>query len=291
MTTDPVVHCFDAHRERDGDLRLRDDWIRDFGGERSDWDSVGGACPACGSEEGFRLANGADPRHANVREDLVCRHCGLSARIRAALWLLRRHRPLVSETRTYFTEQATPTFAWAQRHLPGEVVGSEFEPDAERRERLAAHLQSLGGHGEVCFGDISDLGYADASVDAIVSLDVLEHVPDYAQALREFRRVLRPGGVLVATFPFNDEPATRVRARLREGQVEHLCEPEFHGDPLGGGVLCWYHFGWDVLDAARAAGFASARMAMPCDPGHGLPYGLWTLLAFASEAGAGGSKR
>ncbi|MCU4121185.1 hypothetical protein [Variovorax sp. N23] len=33
----------------------------------------------------------------------------------------------------------------------------------------------------------------------------------------------------------------------------------YHGDPLGGsGVLCYIHFGWDMLEQARAAGFRDA---------------------------------
>jgi SAM-dependent methyltransferase len=45
----------------------------------------------------------------------------------------------------------------------------------------------------VAFAD--DLGLADASVDLAVSSFVLQLVPSRARALREVRRVLRPGGV------------------------------------------------------------------------------------------------
>ena len=41
----------------------------------------------------------------------------------------------------------------------------------------------------------------DAAVDAITALDVLEHIEDDRGAVREMHRVLRPGGVLVATVP------------------------------------------------------------------------------------------
>ena len=55
---------------------------------------------------------------------------------------------------------------------------------------------------QVQFEDVTRLSFADASRDLVVSFDVLEHVPDYRQALREFARVLAPGGALVLTAPF-----------------------------------------------------------------------------------------
>lgn len=281
MTAAPVVHRFESFGAREGDAGLRANWIRDCGGPAPAWVGAG-HCPACGSDAGFMLVEGVAPDTANLREDLLCAQCRLSARVRAAFWLLRRYRAPDATTTTYFTEQATPTFAWAQSQLPGRVIGSEFEPDPEARARLAERLHALGGHGDIAFADVTALEHGDATLDAILSFDVLEHVPDYLRALAEFRRVLREDGLLVATFPFTDAAVTRVRARLRDGAIEHLCEPEFHGDPLGGGVLCWYHFGWDILDAARAAGFGGAMMAMPSGPRHGLPYGLWTLVASPS---------
>lgn len=137
-----------------------------------------------------------------------------------------------------------------------------------------------GGSGEVDFEDVTRLSFADASLDAVVSFDVLEHVPDYERALSEFARVLRPGGTLIATFPFTDTAETVVRAGIDDdGNVFHLLEPEYHGDPISGGVLCFHHFGWDILEVARRAGFAQARMMMPWAPEQGLLYGLWMLVA------------
>ncbi len=44
--------------------------------------------------------------------------------------------------------------------------------------------------------------YADASVDAIMHTETLEHVVDYAGFLAECARVLRPGGEMCFTVPF-----------------------------------------------------------------------------------------
>lgn len=49
--------------------------------------------------------------------------------------------------------------------------------------------------------DVCALPLEDAAVDAIVSANLLEHVPDDEQALREIRRVLRPGGRGVVVVP------------------------------------------------------------------------------------------
>jgi ubiquinone/menaquinone biosynthesis C-methylase UbiE len=51
-------------------------------------------------------------------------------------------------------------------------------------------------------GDTTRLPFGDASVDAVVLSEVLEHVAEPAEALREIHRILRPGGRLVGSVPF-----------------------------------------------------------------------------------------
>ena len=59
-------------------------------------------------------------------------------------------------------------------------------------------------------GSIDALPVEDASFDVVLCLQVLEHVPDPAAAVRELRRVVRPGGrVLLSThgiYPFHPNP-------------------------------------------------------------------------------------
>lgn len=50
--------------------------------------------------------------------------------------------------------------------------------------------------------DMTDIPEPDASFDAVMCIEVLEHVPDPIRALRELARLLRPGGTLIVTAPF-----------------------------------------------------------------------------------------
>lgn len=52
------------------------------------------------------------------------------------------------------------------------------------------------------FCDACRLPFADATVDTVLLLEVLEHLRHPAQALSEISRVLRPGGKLLLTLPF-----------------------------------------------------------------------------------------
>ena len=57
------------------------------------------------------------------------------------------------------------------------------------------------GFGTVEMGDACDLPCEDRSVDLVLATDIVEHLDDDAAALREFRRVLRPGGCAIVTVP------------------------------------------------------------------------------------------
>lgn len=72
---------------------------------------------------------------------------------------------------------------------------------------LVEHLEqalaeeAIPGRHIVRHGDVARLGLSDASFDAVVCGEVLEHVDDDAAALAEIARVLRPSGALVVSVP------------------------------------------------------------------------------------------
>jgi ubiquinone/menaquinone biosynthesis C-methylase UbiE len=74
-----------------------------------------------------------------------------------------------------------------------EATGIDLTP---RHVELAnRHLDALGLEGESILGDGERLPFEDAQFDRISSNGVLHHTPDMPAALREIRRVLKPGGM------------------------------------------------------------------------------------------------
>jgi len=263
----PLWRTFDAWR--DDAARIHDQAM-----PLPEADILEGECGLCGSSRGFRHTPG------NLREGLQCLECRCNARQRAAATVLLEALDAPAKARVYATEQASPLFVALRRRLP-RLRGSEFTSAPRQRLWLTLWLLKNGVSDWVHREDVTMLSFADAGFDAVISLDVLEHVPDFGKALREFARVLRPGAPLVLTVPFHaDRPVGEVIARIRsDGSIEHVGEPEFHGDPLSGGVLCYHHFAWDLLDAMRAAGFSDAAACYVHDPAAGLPQGQWVLRA------------
>ena len=67
-------------------------------------------------------------------------------------------------------------------------------------------LDLSAGMGPEVVGDVQALPLGDGSVDAALAMHMLYHVPDVAAAARELRRVVRPGGLLLASTNAPEEP-------------------------------------------------------------------------------------
>src|SRR4026208_943925 len=79
----------------------------------------------------------------------------------------------------------------------GSVLAIEPEMDKVDAARALVGHRTEGGRGEFDRGDGTAIPLPDRSVDWVWCGDVLHHILDTEKALREFRRVVRPGGWIV----------------------------------------------------------------------------------------------
>jgi SAM-dependent methyltransferase len=98
-------------------------------------------------------------------------------------------------------------------------VGVEIAAEALERAR-----ENAPGAELALVEPDGSLPLAHGSVDLVWCSEVLEHVPDVAHLLLEVRRVLAPGGRLLATVPFH--------GRLQAAAIA-LARFDAHFDPLG----------------------------------------------------------
>ena len=205
-----------------------------------------GRCGPCGRDVEFSVENARDDYDSVYREYLACPLCGLSNRQRfVASYVMRAGKKDV-----YMYEYVTELYAFLSGRA--RVTGSEYLGPGREGGRVVDGVRHE---------DAARLSFADGSFDLAVSSDVFEHVPDIGKALSECCRILKPGGRMLATFPFFRSTAGRTvqRARLEGGAVRHLLPEQYHGNPLSEkGSLVFYDYGWDFLDMCREAGFSDA---------------------------------
>lgn len=102
-----------------------------------------------------------------------------------------------------------------------EVVAADILPetiDLSKRYARAMGIEGRGAgrvHSETADG--RNLTYATSSFDVAFSVSVLEHIPDGGDslAMRELARIVRPGGRVVITVPYD----TKYRETFVDGDV------------------------------------------------------------------------
>ncbi|MBJ3761477.1 3-demethylubiquinone-9 3-O-methyltransferase [Maribius pontilimi] len=99
--------------------------------------------------------------------------------------------------------------AEALAHRGARVTG--IDPAADAIEAARAHAAKEGLDITYDVGTGERMDYPDGAFDAVVCVDVLEHVQDLQQVLRQVERVLKPGGMFLFDT-INRNPVARLAA-------------------------------------------------------------------------------
>ena len=153
----------------------------------------------------------------------------------------------------------------ARAVAPGDAIGIDLRADALTQGRTLARERGIANLAFQA-ASVYQLPYADDSFDAAFACAVLQHLSAPVAALREIRRVLRPGGVVgivdgssAITFRYPTSPLLEAWDRLRVLQREH--NEERSSDAL------------QLRALLREAGFARTQASGQMATEAGLPAG------------------
>jgi SAM-dependent methyltransferase len=105
--------------------------------------------------------------------------------------------------------------------------------------------------GRLVNADMTALPFADGSVDAVIVIDALHHVPDVGAVFREAHRVLSPGGRFLLAEPGEGHAEAE---KSRAEQADHgVCESEIHP--------------FEAIRHGEVAGFDAVRIVPHYVPG------------------------
>lgn len=122
-------------------------------------------------------------------------------------------------------------------YLPDRIWGSEIEP----------------GYYNI---NLERIDFVDRSFDIVLTSDVMEHVRNSDVAHTEINRILKSGGAYIFNVPY-DEHSERdiLLVDTSTNEDRYLCSPQYHGDPLTGGIIAYRVFGRDLIARLSSVGF------------------------------------
>ena len=177
-------------------------------------------CPCCGKhfDKFVDERYYADEKHydpatfSGSRQDVICDCCRSAPRHRIiASWAEDNAGQLKESKILYFAPELS-MMIWFKRHKIRVVTADLYDRRADKKL------------------DITSTGLPSGSEDVVFCNHVLEHVSDYSVALSELNRIIRKGGMLIISFPVDedldetreDKTASEEERRRLFGQYDHL---------------------------------------------------------------------
>ena len=147
-------------------------------------------CPCCGtkmksfvSAEYLKENRFNQERYKNMRQDVICPVCRSLPRHRILASWCEKNKELLKGKVLYFAPEHSMEL-WMKRN------GVKYTTaDLYRGADLKLDIQETGLKGE--------------SYDVVIANHVLEHIDDFRVALKEVRRILKPFGLFICSFPID----------------------------------------------------------------------------------------
>jgi len=166
-------------------------------------------CPVCNYQGPFRHLEGFAGRRLHAE----CPRCGALERHRlqyVIMMNLLRNMDVSGKKMLHFAPE--PFFR--------KFFSSRF---------VSYETADLSMKGVDHYVDLQDLPFKEASFDFVFASNVLEHVPDDLKAIREIRRILRPGGLAILPVPIVAEKTIEYPAANPQ-EAWHFRAPGFDYD-------------------------------------------------------------
>jgi SAM-dependent methyltransferase len=208
-----------------------------------------GKCPVCSAGKPKQVRTAFVEIGPWLRDNYVCSRCLSIPRERALMVVLEDVCPAWRELRMHESSPLHRGLSGRLEAQCGNYESSQFFPGVK---------SGVIVDGLRC-EDLEAMSLETASLDVLITQDVMEHILNPAVALWEMARVLRPGGMHVCTFPWYPWIGqTRTRARREEdGSVLHLLPEQYHASPVSGGrALVTTDWGTDLADRVEEAGMS-----------------------------------
>jgi len=191
-----------------------------------------GRCTTCDRDVDFIAMN------AWFRDHFLCSNCGSIPRERALMHVIDTYFPRWRKARIH---ESSPGNRGASARLAREC-GSFQTSQFFQGSPLGSLVNGIRCE------NLESLTFPDESFDLHITQDVLEHVFHPSKVFSEIARTLKPGGMHIFTVPLvNKNKASRLRARLEQGDVVHILEDIYHGNPIGDGKsLVTIDWGYDI---------------------------------------------
>jgi SAM-dependent methyltransferase len=209
--------------------------------------SNGGYCNNCDQNVMFCSSN------SWLRDFYACSKCGSVPRERAIIRVIEAELPDWRSLKIHESSPAARGASYKLKRLCADYTETQYFPQSAPGEYVDGFRNE----------NLEQMTFEDDTFDLVVSLDVMEHVYNPADAFREVSRTLKDGGMYIFTVPMINKhsPSQRWAKQDKDGSTIFLHEPEYHLNPVDSkGSAVTVHWGYDITEYIKRVSGMDAKI-------------------------------